>query len=298
MKETPLISVVIPSYKHAHLIGRTLQSILDQSYENWEVIVVDNHSPDETDQVVQAFTDPRITLLKIKNNGVIAASRNMGIRQAKGAWIAFLDSDDWWTNNKLRECVACMTVDADIIYHDLEIIRDKPSLFGAKKLKSRQLTEPTLIDLLVNGNAIANSSVVVRKNALIEIGGLNEDPGIVACEDYYAWLKIAERRKRFLYLPVKLGYYYLNNQGVSNKDMSIPARHAVFEFLKCLNHSERSKVECGLHYIKGRFEFGNKQYLVAARELGLCVKHERFSIRMKSFLMLGYIWLNRVNNKY
>jgi hypothetical protein len=191
-----------------------------------------------------------------------------------------------------------MTLDADLIYHDLELVRDKFSLFGAKKIKSRQLTEPTLIDLLVNGNAIANSSVVVRKNALIEIGGLNEDSGLVACEDYYAWLKIAERRRRFLYIPMKLGYYYLNDQGASNKDMSIPVRNAVFEFLQCLNNSERSKLEIRLSYTKGRFAFVNKRYVVAAQELGLCVKHESFSIRMKSFLMLGYILLRRVNNKY
>ena len=64
--------------------------------------MVDNHSPDQTDQIVQEFSDPRIKLLKIHNNGVIAASRNMSIREAKGEWIAYVDSDDWWTSNKLN----------------------------------------------------------------------------------------------------------------------------------------------------------------------------------------------------
>lgn len=290
---SPLISVVIPSYRHAHLIGRTLQSVLDQTYTNWEVIVVDNHSPDQTDQVVQAFSDPRIKLLKIYNNGVIAASRNMGIREADGEWIAFVDSDDWWTSNKLQECVTRMSEDIDLIYHELEIVREKFSFFGLRKIKSRQLNEPALIDLLVNGNAIANSSVVVRKDALLEIGGLSEDAALVASEDYYAWLKIAERKRHFMYLPMRLGYYYLNEQGVSKKDMSIPARNAVLEFLHCLNDSERLKVECGLNYTKGRFEFVNKQYVAAAQQLRLCVKHESFSIRVKSVLMLGCILLSR-----
>ncbi len=94
-----LVSVVIPTYNHARFLGRALQSVMDQTYKNWEVIIIDNHSQDNTDEIVEAFKDPRITLLKIHNNGVIAASRNMGIRAAKGEWIAFLDSDDHWYPN-------------------------------------------------------------------------------------------------------------------------------------------------------------------------------------------------------
>lgn len=293
----PLISVVIPSYKHANLIGRTLQSVLNQTYTNWEVIVIDNHSPDQTDQVVQAFSDSRIKLLKIHNNGVIGASRNMGIREAKGEWIAFIDSDDWWACNKLQECVNHMAEDIDLIYHDLEIARDKFSLFGLRKIKSRQLDQPVLIDLLVNGNAIANSSVVVRKNALVEIGGFCEDAELVACEDYYAWLKMAECKRHFLYIPMSLGHYYLNEKGVSNKDMSIPMQYAISEYLLCLNDTQRSKTDIRLRYAKGRYEFVNKQYEVSAKHLRLCLKTENFLIRGKSFFMLIYIFLIRFNNE-
>jgi glycosyltransferase involved in cell wall biosynthesis len=294
---SPLISVVIPSYKHANLIGRTLESVLNQTYTNWEVIVIDNHSHDQTDQVVQAFSDSRIKLLKIHNNGVIGASRNMGIREAKGEWIAFIDSDDWWTCNKLQECVTHMAEDIDLIYHDLEIVRDKFSLFGLRKIKSRQLDQPVLIDLLVNGNAIANSSVVVRKNALVEIGGFCEDAELVACEDYYAWLKMAECKRHFLYVPINLGYYYLNEKGVSNKDMSIPMQFAISEYLLCLNDTQRSKTDIRLSYAKGRYEFVNKQYEVSAKHLRLCLKTKNFLIRGKSFFMLIYIFLIRFNNE-
>ena len=75
----PLISVVIPSYKHGHLIGWAIKSVLDQSYGNWEAIVVDN-----TDEVVSGFNDSRIKLCKIYNNVVIADSRNVGIRETSG----------------------------------------------------------------------------------------------------------------------------------------------------------------------------------------------------------------------
>ena len=106
---TPLVSVVIPTYNHARYLRRALQSVIDQTYTNWEVIVIDNYSKDSTDGVMASFTDPRIVYLKIHNNGVIAASRNVGIRKAKGDWIAFLDSDDFWTADKLQACCELMT---------------------------------------------------------------------------------------------------------------------------------------------------------------------------------------------
>src|SRR4051812_44716056 len=97
----PLVSVVIPTYNHAQFLGRALGSVIAQTYTNWEAIVVDNHSQDDTDAVVASQSDPRIKLLKIHNNGVIAASRNKAMREARGEWIAFLDSDDAWYPEKL-----------------------------------------------------------------------------------------------------------------------------------------------------------------------------------------------------
>src|SRR3990172_8575884 len=122
----PLVSVVIPTYNHARFLGRALQSVLDQTYTNWEAIVIDNHSQDNTDEIVDSFRDPRIILLTIYNNGVIAASRNMGIRAAKGEWIAFLDSDDWWTPNKIQVCLEQINDKVDLVYHSLKLVSETP----------------------------------------------------------------------------------------------------------------------------------------------------------------------------
>ena len=100
--ERPLVSVVIPTYNHAQYLRRALTSVLDQSYVNWEVIVIDNHSTDNTDELMEDFLGPQITYIKIHNSGIIALSRNAGINAARGEWIAFLDSDDWWTKDKLQ----------------------------------------------------------------------------------------------------------------------------------------------------------------------------------------------------
>ena len=77
--EKGLVSVVIPTYNHAHFLGEAFQSIVDQTYTNWEALVVDNNSKDNTDDVVSSFDDIRIKLFKINNNGIIGASRNLGI---------------------------------------------------------------------------------------------------------------------------------------------------------------------------------------------------------------------------
>ncbi len=102
MNHNPLVSVVIPSYNRADDLKRAVQSVITQTYQNWEIIIVDNSSTDHNVQVVESFSDNRIRLLNIQNGGVIAKSRNLGIQSAKGDWIALLDSDDWWKSSKIK----------------------------------------------------------------------------------------------------------------------------------------------------------------------------------------------------
>ena len=103
--EVPFISVVIPSYNAENVIGRTIESVLSQSYANWELLVIDDGSTDSTRDVVRGFSesDARINLIALdKNHGAPAAPRNIGVRESQGMWIAFLDSDDIWHPEKLE----------------------------------------------------------------------------------------------------------------------------------------------------------------------------------------------------
>lgn len=282
----PLISVVIPSYNTGNYLGRAIQSVLEQSFIRWEVLVVDNHSTDDTDEVLNRFTDPRIKVLKVHNNGVIAVSRNMGIRAAKGEWVAFLDSDDWWASRKLQSCYEIMDDKVDLIYHELKIVRDHPVLFQRKTIGSRQVQTPVIIDLMVSGNAIATTSVVVRKWLLNQIDGMNENCDMVACEDYNTWLRIAKLTDRFKYLPKCLGFYRLHDQCVSKKDMSLPARKAVSEFIHLLDDQQKTRLESALRYTRGRFNYlvGNYEYV--RDDLLYSLKYGAISIKQKSLWML------------
>lgn len=280
-----LVSVVIPTYNHARFLERALQSVLDQTHVTWEVIVVDNHSTDNTDEVMTKFPDPRIRHLKIHNKGVIAASRNMGVREAKGDWVAFLDSDDWWTKTKLEVCLQRAHEDFDLVYHDLEIMSEESRLFLRKVINSWQVTKPVLIDLLVRGNAIATSSVVVRREILSQVNGMNESVDMVAAEDYNTWLRIAQVTDRFQYIPKRLGYYQIHSNGVSQKNMSLPLRHAVADFLVLLNSRQRNKLDANIGYENGRFNFLHGNYAEARRSLTKSLVYGPLVVKLKTVFM-------------
>ena len=111
------ISIIIPTYNRKNELIRAINSVLKQTYIFWELLIVDNHSSDGTLNYINSIDDHRIRFLSINNNGVIASSRNLGIRQSTGEYIAFLDSDDWWKDDKLEKSIAYLERGYDFIYH-------------------------------------------------------------------------------------------------------------------------------------------------------------------------------------
>ena len=282
----PLVSVVIPTYNHARYLGRALQSVLEQSFANWEVIVIDNYSTDNTDDVIANYTDPRVTYLKIHNNGVIAVSRNAGILAARGEWVAFLDSDDWWTADKLHVCLECLDENVDLVYHDLEIVTNQSQLGKRKKISSWQVRPPVLEDLLSRGNAIATSSVIIRKQLLRRLNGMNERPDMVGAEDYNTWLRVAQLTKGFRYVARHLGFYQVHDHGISQQDMSVPMRRAADEFINFLSTQDKNRFNANWKYTKGRFEYLAGNTLIARRNLLSSLRYGRLLIKIKSAIML------------
>ena len=213
--ESKIVSIVLPTFNCAHFLSRAVQSVLDQTYIHWELLIIDNYSIDNTVDVVKIFQDQRIRFLQIHNKGVIAKSRNLGIREAKGRWVAFLDADDWWCADKLDASVRALLLGHDFVYHDL--IRKGPSKcwIHGRFARTRNLNTPIFDDLLFNGNGIINSSVVVKRSLLMQIGYASEDPSLVAVEDYDYWLRIAKKTEKFFRLQKAYGYYWIDNNSVS-----------------------------------------------------------------------------------
>jgi glycosyltransferase involved in cell wall biosynthesis len=163
-----LVSVIIPTYNRAHFLKRAIQSVLDQTYIKWELIVVDNHSDDETDTVMSLFKDHRITYLKIHNNGVISNSRNLGVQVAKGELIAFLDSDDWWDSNKLEMQVPLFNDQkVGLVYGNYWIVDKRKVKYQDKKIAHNGiLPEGKVLNMLLEEYVVGMLTMVVRKRAL------------------------------------------------------------------------------------------------------------------------------------
>jgi len=215
---TPLVSIIIPTYNRALLLRRALQSVVDQTYPHWEALVVDNHSRDETDDVVAGFGDDRIHLLKIHNHGVIAASRNMGLEQAKGEWAAFLDSDDAWYPKKLEVLMGALDANGDyeVLSNDELIVFTET---GSRKiLRYGPFKQNFYRTLLVGGNRLSPSATLVQREFLARHQlAFAEGTDYVTVEDYGLWLDLARRGARFKFLRNVEGEFVIHGENSSGQ---------------------------------------------------------------------------------
>ncbi|KAF0225665.1 MAG: hypothetical protein FD176_351 [Rhodospirillaceae bacterium] len=204
---TPLITIVIPTYNQADWLREALHSVLAQRVDGWEAIVINNHSADHTESVVAEINDPRIRLINFANHGIIAASRNIGITEARGEWVAFLDSDDVWHADKLETCLPHLTADTDIVTHGVHfwdgnrILRDW--LPGPER-------RAQLRNLLFEGSAMSPSATIIRHSLLQQVGGVSEDAALRSAEDYELQLKLVKVGARIRFLPLVLSKYRLH----------------------------------------------------------------------------------------
>ena len=212
-------SIVMPNYNSLFL-ERAIKSVIDQTFNIWELIVIDNYSENFPDKLLEKFNDNRINFYKFKNNNNIAKSRNYGITKAKYDWIAFLDSDDVWDPKKLLEVKKVLeSNNADLIYHAMYYL---PKPFGLMKKKifnlSNYIYEPIFDSLIKNGNGIANSSVVVKKEKLINIDLISEKNEKYSWEDFDCWLRLAFKKNKFYFINKALGYIWTGSGRVSNDE--------------------------------------------------------------------------------
>jgi len=212
----PLVSVIMPTYNHAQFLGRALQSVLDQTYPHWEALVIDNHSQDHTDDVIDSFGDSRIHLFKIHNHGVIAASRNLGIRNARGEWIAFLDADDLWYSKKLKVMMTVINADNayEVLCNDEMIVDIKTGVSRVSRYGPYQKDFYKV--LLIEGNRLSSSATVVRRNFLIQNGlAFDELQDYITVEDYGLWLNLARAGARFKFTHDVQGEYVIHENNNS-----------------------------------------------------------------------------------
>ena len=150
MKKKCVVSIIIPTYKRVKKLKRAIDSVLNQTFINWEIIIIDNHSDDGTKELIDNYKNPKIKILLIRNNGNIAKSRNLGIKKSKGKYLALLDSDDLWTPNKLQICIKALNKKIKIVYHDMYIQNNIKQIIFKKSGMCRDLKKPIYNDLILN----------------------------------------------------------------------------------------------------------------------------------------------------
>lgn len=203
----PRVSVVIPAYAAAPFIERTLDSVAAQTYRDFEIVVVDDGSPDETKPVVDRWLARTGTPGKCvrRPNGRIAAARNTGLKEAKGELIATLDHDDLWTPDKLARCVAEFDAHPGtvLVGHHTDVVENGAVL----RIERKGPAAPDMYDrLLFEANAVAPSGAVFRRDKALEIGGFREQPQYNTVEDYDFWMRLAKTGP-FRFLDAVLSSY-------------------------------------------------------------------------------------------
>jgi teichuronic acid biosynthesis glycosyltransferase TuaG len=182
-----LVSIIVPAYKAAAFIDRTIESVRAQTYTQWEMLVADDCSPDNTRELVSAWQErePRVRLIALERNGGPAAARNAAIAQAQGRWLAFLDSDDMWLPKKLERGLAHAEANrAALVFTGFRRVSADESRTGDYIAVPRTLTYRQLL----GNTAIATSTVLIDRNLA---GTVQMEH--VYYDDFVCWLSILKR---------------------------------------------------------------------------------------------------------
>ena len=198
-REAGLVSIIMPSYNTASFIEETIQSVLNQTYTNWELIIVDDCSTDNTNEVVDTIKDCRIHYLKNEKNSGAAISRNKALREAKGQWIAYLDSDDLWMPEKLEKQIKFMEENGYVFsYTNYEEIDVDGYKTGVKVTGPKKITKTGMFNYCWPGCL----TVMYDDNKI----GLIQIEDIKKNNDYAMWLKVCRKADCYL-LDEILGQY-------------------------------------------------------------------------------------------
>jgi len=224
----PTVSVIIPTYNRAYLLGRAIQSVLDQTYQDFEVIVVDDASSDNTEEVVKSFNDERIRYIRhVKNKGE-AAARNTGIKIARGEYIASHDSDDEWLPEKLEKQMKVfetVSLDVGVVYTGFWRVKGNKRTYIPLSRVTKK--DGYIYGELLKGNFVGTPTTLIKRVCFERAGMFDERlPHLV---DWEMWLRISKiYRFKCITEPLVIVYYTLDSIS-ANRDALIEARKLILE---------------------------------------------------------------------
>ena len=300
----PLVSIITPTYNHEKFIGTCIESVLKQTYQNWEMIIIDDGSTDKTSVVVAKYTDDRIKYVKQENLGIwkLNETYNKALEMSKGDLIAILEGDDAWPNFKLEEQVKIFEKNNVVLsWGRKNNINDKNEViaFDLQSLKNFiNMPQEEIMRNLIIENFLQPCTVIIDKNALLSIGGFLQDKN-APFVDYTTFLELS-LKGRFYPLDRVLGYWRKHKSQVTttNETEVNKAFMIAIDFYEKLDPSIKNKIIFNindkLNFYKNKL---NDQIAVYARvsliegnwnealiQYKTLFRKGNFSIKLQSFM--------------
>ncbi len=223
----PLVSIILPSYNRAKILKRAIQSVIDQTFSDFELIIVDDCSKDNTEEVVKNFHDHRIKLIRHERNKGAVAARNTGIKASKGKYVAFQDSDDEWLPQKLEKQIKVFEQgpsNLGVVYTSFWLIDGNQKRISPPAFIKH--TEGDIHRTLLEYNFIGTPMAVVRRESFEKEGLFENLPRL---QEWDLWLRIS-KRYRFAHINEPLAIAYLQQDSISrNVQALIHARKFILK---------------------------------------------------------------------
>lgn len=249
-----MVSIITPMFNSDAFISDTIHSILNQTYTNWELILIDDNSSDNTLQIVESFIsqNPNIKLLKNTKNQGAAVSRNLGIKAAKGDFIAFLDADDLWKPNKLQTQIQFMKLNkCDVCFASYDLINEK-----GKPLNKCVKALPVLTyKKLLKSNYLGNLTGMYHAKVIGEITA----PNLRKRQDWLLWLAaIKKSGKPALGIQESLAFYRVRTNALSSNKIGL-LKYNYWVYKKGLGFSTIASSFYMLRFLTEHFFVKSKQ---------------------------------------
>ena len=240
------VSVIIPTYNRAHLMGRAIQSVLNQTYQDFEIIVVDDASTDNTEEAVRSLKDERIRYIRHEKNKGAGAARNTGIRAANGEYIAFQDSDDEWLPEKLEKQMKVFEnapPEVGVVYTGFwRIEKNKKNYIPSSWVTQKN---GNIHKELLKGNFIGTPATLIKRECFKKVGLFDEY--FSALEDWELWIRISKYYHFKFINELLVVSYYTPNSVNNNQDALIRALKLILE--KHFEDIKKDKKVQANHYL-------------------------------------------------
>ncbi len=232
--QIPLFSIAATTYNHSGLVKKTLESVLKQTINDFEIIIVDDGSTDGTKEEILSVKDERINYVYQKPSGLPASARNRSIERCRGKYIALLDGDDTWLPEKLKKVLEVFKEcpETDIVCHDYKITGK--DIKTVRRVCLGPYSEDMYEKLLFDNKCLAISTTVLKREIFFKHGfWFDENKKLFSVEDYDFWLRLAESEKfKFYYLPEVLAQYIVSEKGNTLNNIEKNAENTLYLFDK------------------------------------------------------------------